>query len=121
MAAWGVIKVLVIAGGLGWLARETKSWALGLIAFCFALSIGALWEIFEFTMDQVFGLNMQKSGLVDTMWDLIVDMGGALIGASAGFFWLKGRNSTLTAMIDEVVHLNRKTYRKVRKRMPRGK
>ena len=60
-------------------------------AFCFAVTIGALWEIWEFMLDQVFGLNTQKSGLVDTMWDLIVDAIGALIGAGAGWAYLKGR------------------------------
>ena len=94
-------------------------WALGLIAFCFALSIGALWEIFEFTMDQLFGLNMQKSGLIDTMWDLIVDTGGALFGASAGFLYLKGRTTTLGGMIEEFVELNRNGYRKLRERAER--
>ena len=94
-------------------------WALGLIAFAFALSIGALWEIFEFAMDRVFGLNMQKSGLLDTMWDLIVDTLGALVGASSGFFWLKGRNSTLTALIEEFIDKNRTLYAKLRERMPR--
>lgn len=53
-------------------------------AFCFSLSVGTLWEIFEFSMDRIFGLNMQKpmfgdpSGLTDTMWDLIVDAIGTL-------------------------------------------
>ena len=96
-------------------------WALSLIAFCFALSIGALWEIFEFTMDQLFGLNMQKSGLLDTMWDLIVDTFGALIGATAGFFWLKGQNTTLNGLFEEFVQRNRGLYRKLRKRVSRGK
>lgn len=94
-------------------------WALGLIAFTFALSIGALWEIFEFAMDQIFGLSMQKSGLLDTMWDLIVDTFGALVGASSGFFWLKGRNSTLTPLIEDFIDKNRTLYAKLRKRMPR--
>lgn len=31
---------------------------VALFAFMFAMGIGAIWEIFEFTMDQVFGLNM---------------------------------------------------------------
>lgn len=96
-------------------------WALSLIAFCFALSIGALWEIFEFSMDQFFGLNMQKNGLFDTMWDLIVDTFGALIGATAGFFWLKGRNTTLNGLFEEFVQRNRGLYRKLRKRVSRDK
>jgi len=47
-------------------------------------SIGALWEVFEFGMDQIFGMNMQKSGLVDTMGDLIVDAIGAGLAAMSG-------------------------------------
>lgn len=62
---------------------------LALFSFCFALSLGALWEIFEFAMDSWFGFNMQKSGLVDTMWDLIVDAIGALIVAISGYFYIK--------------------------------
>jgi uncharacterized membrane protein YjdF len=68
---------------------------VALFSFCFAVAIGAVWEIFEFGMDQIFGLNMQKSGLVDTMWDLIVDSIGALIIAVAGYFYLKGRRFSL--------------------------
>jgi uncharacterized membrane protein YjdF len=54
-------------------------------AFCFALSAGAIWEIYEFTFDGLLGLNMQKfllengealvgrAAVVDTMKDLITD------------------------------------------------
>lgn len=63
---------------------------VAMFAFFFAVGIGALWEIFEFTMDQLFGMNMQKpmfsdpSGLTDTMWDMIVDTAGAAIMSVAG-------------------------------------
>lgn len=89
-------------------------WALATIAFCFAVTIGAVWEIFEFAMDQTFGMNMQKSGLVDTMWDLIVDCIGAFIGAISGFFWIKGRQLGFTGMIDQFVGLNRNAFRKMK-------
>ena len=36
-------------------------------------------------MDILFGLSMQKSGVIDTMGDLIVDA----IGAGAGYWYLK--------------------------------
>lgn len=61
-------------------------------AFVFAVAVGALWEVFEFTMDQIVGTTMQKpmfadlSGLTDTMWDLIVNAVGAL-GISAFAWW----------------------------------
>lgn len=64
---------------------------VAMFSFSFAVSLGVLWEIFEFTMDSVFGVNMQKSGLVDTMWDLIVDSIGALIVSLIGYYYLKGK------------------------------
>lgn len=89
--------------------------ALAFVAFCFAVTIGAAWEIFEFTMDQLFGLNMQKTGLPDTMGDLIVNMLGALIGATAGFLFLKGRRfGGLVLLIRQFVRENRHFFRKFR-------
>ena len=93
------------------------AWALATLAFCVGMSIGALWEIFEFGMDQVFGLNMQKSGLVDTMEDLIIDSVGAGIGAISGYFYLKGRQfGGLGAVLDQFVNANKSWYRKRRKK-----
>lgn len=71
---------------------KTNPFLISLLAFSFAISIGAIWEIFEFTMDQLLGLNMQKSGLVDTMWDLIVDTAGAFITSAIGYIYLKKEN-----------------------------
>ena len=80
---------------------------LAAMAFAFAVSIGSIWEIFEYGMDQLFGLNMQKSGLHDTMSDLIVDSIGALIGAGAGYWYLKrGGTGWLPLTIDKFVRSN---------------
>ena len=87
-------------------------WAIAFLSACVALAIGAVWEIFEFFMDQTFGMNMQKSGLVDTMWDLIVDTAGAGLGGLAGFAYLKG---VQLGLIDEFVEKNRQLYRRVRR------
>jgi hypothetical protein len=62
-----------------------------IFAFCFSVSLGTIWEIYEFSMDSFIGLNMQKSGLVDTMWDLIVDSIGALFISVLGWFYLKNK------------------------------
>jgi hypothetical protein len=88
---------------------------VALFAFMFALGLGALWEIFEFAMDSIFGLNMQKSGLVDTMWDLIVDTVGALIIALLGFSYLsKARNvSFLERWIARFIQDNRRFFEDV--------
>lgn len=59
------------------------------LSFSVALAFSVIWEIFEYSMDNAFGLNMQKSGLQDTMWDLIVDTGGAFIASVVGFYYLR--------------------------------
>ena len=89
--------------------------AVAFFAFCFAVFIGTAWEIFEYSMDQLFGFNMQKSGLPDTMGDLIVDMAGALVGAATGFAYLKGQaRGGLAALIDEFVRRNPRFFRRLR-------
>ncbi|MDY6823536.1 MAG: hypothetical protein SWH68_07030 [Thermodesulfobacteriota bacterium] len=87
---------------LVYLLNESKQVALhmtpgfiSLFALIFAVAIGTLWEIFEFFMDQLLGLNMQKSmmgdpsGLTDTMWDMIVNAIGAFIISFMGWRYLK--------------------------------
>lgn len=91
-------------------------YAIAFFAFCFGLAIGALWEIFEFGMDQAFGLNMQKSGLMDTMGDLIVDMIGALVGAGSGWAYLKWQERIgLGHLIEDFVARNPRFFRRFRK------
>lgn len=87
---------------------------VALFAFFFSLAVGALWEVFEFSMDQFFGLDMQKamladpSGLTDTMWDLIVDAVGAGVIAVLGYGYLKtaGNDSFLERWIGSFIESN---------------
>lgn len=70
-------------------------------AFCFAVTMGVLWEIYEFTFDYLLSLNMQKFALADgtllvgraalhdTMMDLIVDTLSALVICAVGYFHIK--------------------------------
>jgi hypothetical protein len=91
---------------------------IALFAFMFAQGIGSLWEIFEFAMDNFFGLNMQKSGLVDTMWDLIVNGISALTISLLGYGYLKtsGDDSFLEQMIQKFITANPRIFRKRRSR-----
>lgn len=63
---------------------EVRLTRTAIIAFIltFTLAAGVVWEIYEFTCDQVFGTDLQH-GNIDTMVDLIVDLIGALIVAGA--------------------------------------
>ena len=91
---------------------------IALFAFTFALGFGSLWEIFEFSMDSFFGLNMQKSGLVDTMWDLIVNGISALTISLLGYGYLKasGDDSFLEQVIHKFIIANPRIFRKRRSR-----
>ena len=46
---------------------------LTLVAFCFSMTIGVLWEFFEFTMDQLFYLDMQKDFIVTAIGSVTLD------------------------------------------------
>lgn len=78
---------------------------MAFFSFCFAVTLGAIWEIVEFMMDVVMDLNMQQYNLpdgtvltghyavVDTMKDLIVDTLGALLISVIGYILLKRQKS----------------------------
>ena len=94
---------------------KAKPGVIAMFSFCFGLAIGALWEIFEFAMDSWFGLNMQKSGLVDTMWDLIVDAAGSLISAVTGYLYLKGgRTRIFRRFFTRFISKNPRLFSRVR-------
>ena len=94
--------------------------ALGLIAFCVGVTVGAVWEIFEFFMDTVFGLNMQKAGTVDNMTDIILNAVGAALAGLSGYLYLIGsRAGVMRPIIDDFIRLNRDFYRKSLDRLRR--
>lgn len=94
---------------------------VALFAFAFAVTVGALWEIFEFGMDQSFGTVMQKpmlgdaSGLTDTMWDLIVDVVGAAVISGFGWWNMRRKSrSFLDRWIAKFIETNPRFFDPVR-------
>ena len=49
---------------------------LAIVAFCFSMTIGVIWEFFEFGMDQIFHLDMQKDTIVNTIYSVMLDPAG---------------------------------------------
>jgi len=119
---------------------------MAITAFCFSMTIGVLWEFFEFAMDKFFELDMQKDtvihfisstyldpqqanncvkidnirqvaidgndlavdgyldiGLIDTMYDMVVNFLGAVVFSVMGYFYVKTRNSREIANPQHVV------------------
>lgn len=49
---------------------------MAIVAFCFSMTIGVLWEFFECTMDQFFLLDMQKDTVVNVISSVNLDPTG---------------------------------------------
>lgn len=47
-----------------------------MVAFCFSMTIGVVWEIFEFGMDQIGGFDMQKDTVVQWISSVHLDPTG---------------------------------------------
>jgi len=91
---------------------------VAIFAFLFAVTIGTLWEIFEFGMDMVFGTTMQKpmlgddSGLTDTMFDLIVDaLGGLAISVVGWWYMHQQKRSFIETWIQKFIERNPHLFR----------
>ena len=69
----------------------------GLTIFhCWLFSVAAagVWEIFEFTVDQLFGFDCQLNSLLDTMTDIVAGTVGASMGIFLLWLFLHKKNST---------------------------
>ena len=49
---------------------------MAIVAFCFSMTVGVIWEFFECTMDQLFFLDMQKDAVVSTIGSIMLDAPG---------------------------------------------
>ncbi len=99
-AGFLILYVLYKTGKL-----QASFFLIALLSFCFAVSMGALWEIFEFGVDEFFGEDMQRArfpiekieahpegsriAIYDTMWDMMLNTLGALLASVAGYMYLK--------------------------------
>lgn len=101
--------------------------------FCFSLAFWALWEIFEYSVDEFLGMNMQKARdlqvvdwvfdtrlwVQDTMKDLIIDAVGALIASISWFLYLKDDWRTkwwFSALIKSFENENKSLFKRGRKK-----
>ena len=55
------------------LTFDLSPFFLALVAFCFSMTIGVLWEFFEFGMDYFFHFDMQKDTVVNAIYSVALD------------------------------------------------
>ncbi len=46
---------------------------MSIVAFCFSMTVGVVWEFFEYFMDNFFGLDMQKDTIVTSIHSVMLD------------------------------------------------
>ncbi|MCL6573565.1 MAG: hypothetical protein K6T88_18080 [Bacillus sp. (in: Bacteria)] len=64
---------------------EISPWFVFLFTLSFAVFGGVLWEVYEFSSDQLLNMTLQGGGNKDTMTDLIADtVGGIVIAVWVG-------------------------------------
>lgn len=89
--ALGFIGFLILFTLLDQRRLQASPFIIAVFTFSFALAVGGVWEIFEFSMDEFFGLSMQGGSLFDTMSDLVVDAIGGLVASVVGYLYLRER------------------------------
>lgn len=118
----------VIIGYIGYMIlfvfhlRGKLKLSAGMVAFLtFSVSmmVAALWEVVEFTIDQVWGSTMQH-GNTDTMKDIILAMGGSLVATAAAYWHYRWPDNSplgeeMYKLVEENAHLvSKKERRKAR-------
>lgn len=121
--AFGIIGFIILYVLYKTEKIKTSPKMIAIFSFVFAIAIGALWEIAEFTIDQSFGTNMQSGsfywiktpscGLADTMKDLIDDSIGALFSAVMGYLYLRRESEIIVKpIVKEFKKDNPKLFKK---------
>ena len=88
------VLISLIAYSLFSQSKSKLSYAwLFVLLFSIAVACGGLWEIWEFVTDGIFSNNSQvyagyfeRAALFDTMFDLICDASGAILGSTIALF-----------------------------------
>ena len=57
---------------------------LSMVAFCFSMTIGVIWEFFEFSMDFFLGFDMQKDTVINSFNSILLNPDGKNVPVSTG-------------------------------------
>lgn len=81
--------------------KERKTALIILFIISVTIASAGIWEMIEFTGDQLFGLNAQLGSLQDTMEDIICGtIGGVLYAIYIGVMMKTGRKCSIDALLE---------------------
>ncbi|MCI9303108.1 hypothetical protein [Clostridium sp.] len=106
MGLIGYILFLHISNGN--IDNSFKRYMPILFSIIFSIAGAAVWEIWEFSTDQLFGFTSQNNSLHDTMWDIIC---GSVMGIISNIpiylYYIKGRKIRFIENINKQVNENK--------------
>ena len=74
-AAFGFALVDILNSNLN-VKLSLSPFYLAFVSFCFSMTVGVVWEFFEFSMDWFFHLDMQKDTVVNTIRSVMLNPDG---------------------------------------------
>ena len=104
LTALGFVAILPLSGYKGQ-PLGLSPLAVACLAFCFAMTMGCFWEMYEYTVDGLLFHNLQgyalgdgsllcgRAALADTMEDIFTNAISAMLIALAGYLMLKRQSS----------------------------
>ncbi|MFM9995772.1 MAG: hypothetical protein ACKVU4_08230 [Phycisphaerales bacterium] len=111
VVGWIVLFLLIQADRL---PRTIGSGLLCSFGVTFAVSLGVLWEIFEYAVDSIrpeSNMMSRETGVADTMNDLIVNFAGAVLVAYLGWGYFRaGRHSFLVDAVRAFTRRNPRLF-----------
>lgn len=126
LALWFVWFLILYIFYKSWKFQAPKS-IIALFAFSFAMMLWAVWEIFEFLVDEFTTANMQKAKdlefiywyfdtrlwVRDTMFDLMIDTVWAIIASWVWYIYLKKWESfkIFDKMVSKFEESNKKLFK----------
>lgn len=60
------------------ISMKLSPFFVAVVAFCFSMTVGVVWEFFEFGMDMLLSLDMQKDTIVHTISSISLDPAGGM-------------------------------------------
>lgn len=73
------------------------------VGFCFSMTVGVLWEFFEFGMDMLFHLDMQKDTVIHSIVSVMLNPSGENVPVKIGpvyEVWVQGKELGLNGYLD---------------------
>lgn len=79
------------------------------LAFALSFTLGTIWEVLEFSLDNIFGFGLQQIGTGVVAIDLIINGTAAFIVSAGGYFYKrKGIGNPMSMLIAGIIRKNPK-------------